>query len=439
MFKRVSNLWLMAVLAITIPLMTAGCSDDDDPTSPAQKGSAFVRVAHLSPDAPIVDIWVDGSVALQDVAYGDFSSYLKLDEGTHRVHVSPASQTSPIVIDAQVTLDADKHYTVAATGRLASIAPIVLADDLTRSASQARVRFVHAGPDAPTVDITLTDGTVLFPAVDFRENAGYISVPPGTVDLQVRLAGTETVALSFADVPLAAGNVYSVFAVGLLSDGSIQGKVAIDDPNAGNATVDLEPATARLRVAHLSPDAPGVDIYLDDQLVNGLTNVPFKTISGYLSTGAATHNLKIYVAGSTTNPVIEADATLLPGVSYTAAATGLVGQADLHPLILVDDREGAAAGKALVRFVHLSPDAPNVDIRVAGGSTLFSNVGFRGFAGYEEVPSGSYNLEVRLASGGTIALSLPGVTLGEGASHSVFAVGLAGDASLDAILVRDAP
>ena len=38
--------------------------------------------------------------------------------------------------------------------------------------------------------------------------------------------------------------------------------------------------TSRVRVLHASPDAPNVDIYLDDVKVDALTNVPFKTISG---------------------------------------------------------------------------------------------------------------------------------------------------------------
>ena len=37
-----------------------------------------------------------------------------------------------------------------------------------------------------------------------------------------------------------------------------------------------------LRAAHLSPDAPNVDVYLNNELVNALVNVPFEAISGYL-------------------------------------------------------------------------------------------------------------------------------------------------------------
>lgn len=438
---RLRKLGIMALFAIALPLFSGGCSDDDDnkPTSPGGSTDSYLRVAHLSPDAPAVDVWVDGGVVLQDVAFGDFSSYLKLNSGMHRIQVSPANQTTPIVIDAQVTLTTGTYTTVAATGRLASIAPVVLADDVSRETTKARIRFVHAGTDAPPVDITLTDGTILFPDVQFREAGNYLAVPGGSYDLQVRLAGTETVALSFGDVPLSNNTTYSVFAVGLLSDGSLKATVSVDSPGSGSTTVELDPATVMLRVAHLSPDAPEVDVYLDGQVVSGLTSVPFKAVSGYLTVSAATHNVQVYVAGTTTGPVIDANLTLLPGTAYTVAATGLVSAGDLRPLVLVDDRQGTAADGSLVRFVHLSPDAPNVDINVMNGPTLFSNVAFRGFAGYDEVAPGTYDLEARLSSSGALALSVPDVMLMGSESYTVFAVGLAGDGTLGVVLVKDTP
>jgi len=48
---------------------------------------------------------------------------------------------------------------------------------------------------------------------------------------------------------------------------------------------------AWVRVLHASPDAPAVDVYLDDTIVSALTNVPFATISGYLEIPAGDHNV----------------------------------------------------------------------------------------------------------------------------------------------------
>jgi hypothetical protein len=323
---------------------------------------------------------------------------------------------------------------------LASIELRAYVDDVSTTAGQARVRFLHASPDAPAVDITLTDGTVLFGNVSFGEaSSAYGSVPAGAYDLQVRLAGTDTVVLSFGGVAVAGGTTYTVIAKGLVGEGSLGAQVQVDAPGAGDTTVSLTPATAELRVAHLSPDAPNVDVWLDGSIVAALTDVPFQAVSGYLTVPAVTANVQVYVTGTSSNPVLDLDVTPLPGRSYTAAATGLVGQSDLQALLLEDDRI-PASGEAQVRFVHASPDAPAVDVAVAdGGPTLFSGVAFRESAGYAAAAPATYDLEVLIASNKAQALLVPGVVLSSGTNYTIFAIGLAGDGSLAALPVVDTP
>jgi hypothetical protein len=422
-------------------LFLFGCGDDDDenPMTPDSR-EALVRVAHLSPDAPAVAVSVDGTQVLANVSFGAFSEYLSVPAGTRRIQVRPAGQPSSApVIDETVTIAENGRYTVAATGKVAQIGAIVLADQAATNAAAARVRFVHAGADAPPVDITLTDGTVLFSNVEFNEASGFLGTPGGSYDLQVRLAGTATVALSFGDVPLANGTIYTVFATGLVSDGTLRATVSVDAPGDGSTSVSLAPASATVRVAHLSPDAPAVDVYLDGEPVTGLAAVPFGVVSGYLAIPAATHQVQVFAAGTTTGPVIDATVTPSPGRSYTIAATGLVGDDDLVPLVIEDDRTGSGGGQARVRFVHLSPDAPAVDIVVASGPTLFDAVTFRDASAYVAVAPGTYDLEVRLDAGGALALPVSDVPLAAGANYTAFAIGLAGDGSLAALLALDTP
>ncbi len=120
--------------------------------------------------------------------------------GSYRIQVSPAGATTPIVIDATITLESNKSYTVAATGLLGAndLKPLVLVDDRTTENQKAKVRFVHTSPDAPAVDIAVKGGPVLFGNVKFREASDYLSVDAGAYNIEVRLAGTTTVAL---DVP----------------------------------------------------------------------------------------------------------------------------------------------------------------------------------------------------------------------------------------------
>lgn len=113
-------------------------------------------------------------------------------------------------------------YHVAATGTLSMINAQVYAADLTQTGEgNARVRVIHASPDAPAVDIAVMGGDVLIPGLEFPNGSDYLEVPAGTYDLEVRAAGTMDVALALPGVTLEAGTVYEIIAVGQLSDGTL--------------------------------------------------------------------------------------------------------------------------------------------------------------------------------------------------------------------------
>lgn len=67
--------------------------------------------------------------------------------------------------------------------------------------------------------------------------------------------------------------------------------------------------------------------------------------------------------------MIDATITVADDTPYTVAAINKL--ANIQPKVFVDDLKFPPVGNAQVRFVHLSPDAPAVDIAVKNGPTLF--------------------------------------------------------------------
>ena len=193
---------------------------------------------------------------------------------------------------------------------------------------------------------------------------------------------------------------------------------------------------AMVRVLHASPDAPAVDVYLDDVKVDALTNVPFGTISAYLDIPAGDHNVKVYATGTTTGAVIDANVTIASGSRYTIAATNPV--ASIAAQVIKDEPAPDCAG-AQVRVIHFSADAPAVDVATAGAApadAVVKNLAFPNATGYLSLPAGSYDLEVRLAGTTTVALPLPGVAVEACNSYSVFAVGSAADPAVGGNALR---
>ncbi len=212
---RITKLAVLA-LAVFAALPLASCSKDSNSNPVAPVSNSRVMVVHASPNAPAVDLLVDGSVAGSGLAFPNNTAYLTLASGAHNVKVNVAG-TSTTVIDANVNLASGVNYSVFACDSVSKLTPLVLTDDLTAPASgKSHVRFVHLSPNAPAVDVAVTGGPVLFSNTAFKGSTAFTPVNAGTYDLEVRLAGTTTVVLPLPGITLQAGKIYTVFAKGFV-------------------------------------------------------------------------------------------------------------------------------------------------------------------------------------------------------------------------------
>ena len=92
---------------------------------------------------------------------------------------------------------------------------------------------------------------------------------------------------------------------------------------------DPEPTDAHVRVVHLSPDAPAVDVYANETAV-GVNDVSFPAGSAYLTVPAGDYTFEVAPAGTSYDDVVPVSltATLEAGVSYTAIAHGYLDPAN---------------------------------------------------------------------------------------------------------------
>jgi hypothetical protein len=187
---------------------------------------------------------------------------------------------------------------------------------------------------------------------------------------------------------------------------------------------------ANVLVTHASPDAPGVDLLVNDTKVNSSAlNFPGNT--GYLEVESGSRNIKVNVSGTPTT-VINATLTLDKDMNYSVFAVDSVSK--ISAVVLTDDLSAPASGKAHVRFVHLSPNAPAVDIAVASsGAVVFGNKSFKEATAFTPLDAGTYNLDVRVAGTTTVALVLPAITLQAGKIYTVFAKGFLGGTGAQAL------
>jgi uncharacterized protein DUF4397 len=193
----------------------------------------------------------------------------------------------------------------------------------------------------------------------------------------------------------------------------------------GAARAQAAAGKAMVRVAHFSPDASYVDVYMVSLNRRQLfPNVFYKSVSGYWPVAAGPFTYEVRAAGAApdSEPVIQVKGNLAAGAAYTVAA---VGRRDrLQGLLLGDDMAPAAPGRGKVRFLDAAFDLPAVDINLAGGPVLTSGLSYPERTGYRQLASGSYRVEARRAGGGAVlARGTVGVQAG-----SVTSVALLGGA-----------
>jgi hypothetical protein len=191
----------LLVLALLAPMPTM-----------AQGAQSWIRVMHDSPDAPNVDLFVDGQPVVENVAYSAISNYQAIASGQHRVQVAPAGKgVGASLIDINVDLTRSKPYTVLALGKLTNIKGQLLPDTSQKpQAGTARVRFVHAATDLGTVDIYPAGATIPVLTDHYFGSADYINIPAGTYTFDVTPAGSADVVMTSQQLKFEPGWVYSL-------------------------------------------------------------------------------------------------------------------------------------------------------------------------------------------------------------------------------------
>ncbi len=431
---------------------------------PAAAQTARLQVIHNSADAAasVVDVYVNGSLLINDFAfrsawgYNDVPAGVDLQVGIAPGNSSSAADTIP-GLGATYNLPAGGTFVLVASGIVSGSGynPAPAFDlyanggEETSPAGSANVLVFHGSTDAPAVDVyeSAVLNTVAVADAEYGQFAGYLNLPTADYVLEVRPAGTTTAVATYS-APLQTlgldGTGMVVVASGFLDPGQNSNGAAFGlfvALPSGGTLVPLPiytPPTARLQVIHNSADAAAavVDVYVNGGLL--IDDFAFRSAWGYNDVPAGV-NLQIGIApgGSTsaadTIAGLGATYNLPAGGTFVLVANGIVSGTGYNPAPAFDlyangGEETSPAGTANVLVFHGSTDAPAVDVFESAvlGVTAVSGLSYGQFAGYLNLPTADYVLEVRAAGDPNtlVAYSAPLQTLGlDGTSMVVVASG----------------
>jgi hypothetical protein len=386
-FKRLAGI---AVAATAVATLSA-CGGSDDPV--VSQPTTSLRAVHASAVTPAVDVYLNSTRVVAGATFGAASSFFTVPAGSTRVQITLAGQpASAAAIDVAPTLTANRSYTAIAIGEGSTgatrLQPALIDDDgAAPAAGQVKLRVVHGAPAVPAVDIFVTAPGAALPttptisSLAFAQQApasgqAALAVPGGNYQIRARVAGQTAIAFDSGTVSLAAGA--SLVVVAVPDSGPSASPIQLLTVPASGATGLIRDSRASVRVAHFSPNVPAVDVFLkapgaansaSNRVLNG---VIFPQDSGFLQVPAGTYDASVALAGTLDGVLNLKGASLARGSNTSVFAIGLLGGSGAQTLQLkafADDRT-PVAGKAKVRVIHLSPDAPAVDVVVLASGTI---------------------------------------------------------------------
>jgi hypothetical protein len=208
-----------------------------------------------------------------------------------------------------------RRYHVAAVASLTlalvlapAVGPVVGKVDAMPAAQTgiARVRFVHASFDAPSLD-AYADGKLW--AARVRGVAGYLDIPPGEHTFSFRLAGQKD-DLASVQATLADGQRTTVAAINTLE--ALQATVIADDVSAPARNA------ARVKVVHAVPDGGPITVRIDGQVF--ASDLAFGQASAEGQVFSGTYDIEIAAGDSTL--VSEANRAFDGNRAYTLFLVG---------------------------------------------------------------------------------------------------------------------
>ena len=414
-----------------------------------------LRAVHASPDAPAVNVWVNGAAALTDVPYGAGSGFLDVTTATQVQIEANIPGGNAIVIDESLTLDFNSEHTVLAVGTVATLQALVVSNEAGELflPGNVRAQVVHAAPAAPAVDVYVTapgadlatSNPINAAPLGFQDSTGRVDVPGGDYQIRVTAAGDPTtVVYDSGTVALAAGADLLIAAVANTGPGAAAVELVVLDGESASTIRDTGTPAAVVAV-HASPDAPSVDILADsaatteDDAIALARDVAFPNVCAIDAVPVGSYTLNITAAGDPMTVALSFPFEAAAATTSTAIVAGMLTSTPaIAPIALGGDLRSVAT-ESKIRVTHASGATGAVDLYlVADGTDItsaevmpsFGAVPFMADTGILSVSPGTYDVYVTpQGTTDTIAIEVQDLVLSAGGVLDVIARDPAADGS----------
>jgi Domain of unknown function (DUF4397) len=186
-------------------------------------------------------------------------------------------------------------------------------------------------------------------------------------------------------------------------------------------TETTDPTISYLRVINASPSLATYNAYFNGNMVNTAA-LPFGGAASYASYTAGSYSLK-FTTASSTESLLTKTITLNASTYYSSYLINKPAALDVYTI--GDDLSIPSTDKAYIRFINLSPDAPALDLAKTSATTaLVTNKAFKSASGFIAVDAGTYTLDAKETSSGTVKATSESTSFTAGYHYDIICGGL---------------
>lgn len=408
-----------------------------------QTEQALIRFVLVSPDAPPMDIYMDGQIVVKGVEFPTATAFLAFSVGDHRFQWTPAESTvDGALIDIDQNLDADTSYEIVAIGLLNDVEAQVFEVDTSvmDSPNNARLRLIQGAPSLGGVDVVVEDGDTLFEDVDFPDASDYREVGPSTSNLLLYGTGQRDILARLDGLDIESGWVYDVFIAGQSENETLQ-FLALKAPAVASCAQILggeNPDDGCARFVNASQVTQPLQVYVDEATEPTSTDLARGQATGFVGLPEGIHRLRLV-------PERESVEQAILDVEFDVSSREVVEVVvlgDVESLAIGSFRTSLAplpAGQARLRIVHALDETDAVDVVMADGSILFETLGYSEGSTYAAVAEGTISFQARIAGEDAVVVPLTEIKLEAGMVYDVVIVGRGDDPDGTTLIVLDSP
>ncbi|WP_412466367.1 DUF4397 domain-containing protein [Pedobacter sp. KLB.chiD] len=197
--------------------------------------------------------------------------------------------------------------------------------------------------------------------------------------------------------------------------------IAVTALTSCKKTETVDPTISYLRVINASPSLATYNAYFNGNMVNSVA-LPFGGAISYLSSAAGTYSLK-FTTASSAESLLTKNINLNASTYYSTYLINKPGALDVYTIS--DDLAIPSTDKAYIRFINLSPDAPALDLAKTSATTsLVTNKAYKNTSGFIAVDAGTYTLDAKDTSSGTVKATSQSTSFTAGYHYDVICGGL---------------